>query len=75
MRRVDLTEIKEWGEGRKFSKEPLELCSGVVVVDRAKFYDSHLVNLEGLKTREEKLRKRMFYDRLARFYLLINNEC
>lgn len=71
---IKLEEIREWAKGREFSKEPLQLFTGVKVVDRQKFVWSHIGLLEGVKERGRKTSLTVFWERLKLFYSLVESE-
>lgn len=71
---MTLQELKEWGEGREFSKEPLRLYSGVRIIDREKFFKSHVSVLEQVAESPRKKYFLPYYDKLLKFYNLVNEE-
>lgn len=73
-KRMTLEELKEWAKGRTFSKEPLQLCEGVKIINREKFFKSHVAILEAKKPEGVKWRLLPFYEKLVEFYNLVNNE-
>lgn len=71
---MTLEELKKWAEGRKFSEEPLRLESGVSVVDREKFFNSHVRILEAKANSPRKRQYLPFYERLLKFYNLVESK-
>ena len=65
-----LEELKQWAKGRKFDKEPLRLGPGVTVIDKAKFFSSHVATLEAKANSHRKKYYLPFYERLRKFYIL-----
>lgn len=74
MSKLTFEELKEWGKGREFSSKPLELSTGGKVTDRKKLFNSHVATLESKKTRAEKLRFVVYWDRLVELYNSENEE-
>lgn len=75
MSRVPFDEIRKWGENIEFSDEPLKFDVASTIIDRRKFFNSHVVAIEeGRKQKDRRELTRHYYDRLEKFYLIVNKE-
>ena len=66
--------IKSWGEGQDFGDEPLRLNQCSVIGNRKQFFESHIAVLYAGRDKQQKSIMRPFYERLVRFYNLVENE-
>ena len=71
---IKVSFLKNWGEGRDFGDEPLDLDVCSTIYNRKKFFESHIAVLEAGKDRDNKKVLIPYYHRLLQFYDLVENE-
>ena len=70
-----ITEIRDWGKGKDFGENVLQLYKGVKIVDRNKFFKSHIDRLEAVRGLEGDFSRLMiYYHRLVQFKKLVDKE-
>lgn len=72
MSKITVIQLAEWGKGRDFGSEPLRLDQCSVITDQNLFFKSHIQTLEAGRDSKNKRLLMPSYERLVKFYNLVN---